>query len=468
METSTQIAVQCFHCGEELPPQPIVYDEKPFCCAGCKTVYQVLNQHGLCEYYDHASKPGINQRVQVRHDKFAFLENADIRQRLVQFSDENQTQVTFYLPQMHCSSCLWLLEHLYKLNEGVLNSRVDFPKKELTILFNEKSVTLRQLAELLTSIGYEPHISLNDLDKKPRNLFNRSRLYRLGVAGFCFSNIMLLSFPEYVGLDGVTADYDLTPVFRWLNLLLSLPVFFYSAREFFASGWAGLRTGFLNIDAPIALAIVITFGRSVFEIVSGTGAGYLDSMSGIVFFMLVGRILQDRTQQSLSFDRDYTSYFPIAVNKLVAGVETPVPLPDLRSGDSIIIHSQEIVPADGILVRGEAAIDYSFVTGESLPVEKKISEIIYAGGRQMAGKVELLLIKDVSQSYLTNLWNRESMRSDENQHDSWVHTVSRYFTIVLFSLTAAAALYWAMADASKVWTVVTAALIVGPALAPCC
>jgi Cu+-exporting ATPase len=460
METAISTDVHCFHCGEDLPPQPIVYDEKPFCCAGCKTVYQILNQHGLCEYYDHASNPGINQRVQVRHDKFAFLENEDIRQRLVQFADESQTQVTFYLPQMHCSSCLWLLEHLYKLDEAVISSRVDFPRKELTVLFREKHLSLRRLAELLTSIGYEPHISLNDLEKKPRNLFNRKRLYRLGVAGFCFSNIMLLSFPEYVGLDGVTADYDLTPVFRYLNLLLSLPVFFYSAREFFDSGWSGLRAGFLNIDAPIALAILITFGRSVYEIISATGAGYLDSMSGIVFFMLVGRFLQDRTQQSLSFDRDYTSYFPIAVNKLVDGVETPVPLPDLRSGDSIVIHSQEIVPADGILVRGEAVIDYSFVTGESLPVEKKISEIIYAGGRQVAGKIELLLIKDVSQSYLTNLWNRESMRSEDHNNDAWVHTVSRYFTAVLFSLTAVAALYWLFVDPSKVWTVVTAALIV--------
>lgn len=460
MEQTTDTRLQCYHCGEEVTGQPVLYDEKSFCCAGCKTVYQVLNQHGLCDYYSHGDTPGINQRVEVRKEKFAFLENDSIRQQLIRFADEQQTQAVFYLPQMHCASCLWLLEHLQKLHPGIHYSRVDFPRREVTITFNEKDVSLRAVAELLTSIGYEPHISLNNLEQKPRNLFNRKRLYKLGVAGFCFSNIMLLSFPEYFGLEGMREQYDLTPVFRYLNLLLSLPVLLYSASEFFQSGWAGLRNRFLNIDAPIALAILITFGRSVYEIVSGTGAGYLDSMSGIVFFMLIGRFLQDRTQQSLSFDRDYTSYFPIAVNKLVEGKELPTPLPQLRNGDSVVIHSQEIIPADGILVRGDAAIDYSFVTGESVPVEKKISEIIYAGGRQVGGKIELLLVKDVSQSYLTNLWNKESMRNEESNTDSWVHPAARYFTVILFTLTAITGIYWYINDISKLWPAVTAALIV--------
>lgn len=194
MEQKTTAQLQCYHCGEAVTGPPVGYDDKSFCCAGCKTVYQVLNQHGLCEYYAQGDAPGINQRVEVRKDKFAFLENDSIRQQLIRFADEQQTQAVFYLPQMHCASCLWLLEHLQKLNPGIHYSRVDFPRKEVTVTFNEQLVSLRAVAELLTSIGYEPHISLNNLEQKPRNLFNRKRLYKLGVAGFCFSNIMMLSF----------------------------------------------------------------------------------------------------------------------------------------------------------------------------------------------------------------------------------------------------------------------------------
>ncbi|MES2648027.1 MAG: heavy metal translocating P-type ATPase metal-binding domain-containing protein [Bacteroidota bacterium] len=459
--SNLQADCQCFHCGEAVSTSGITrFDGKVFCCVGCKTVYQVINQHGLCEYYDYAENPGINQKQLIRENKFAYLGDRQIRDQLIHFSDGDSTQVVFYLPQIHCSSCLWLLEHLHSLNEHIISSRVDFSKKEVTIRFNEKQASLKLIAEILTSVGYEPHISLNSLDRKPGKYYNRQRLYRLGVAGFCFSNIMMMSFPEYFGMAGISDVFDIGPMLQYLIVFLSLPVFFYCAQEFFKSGWNGLKHGFLNIDAPIALAILITFGRSLYEIISGTGPGYFDSMSGIVFFMLTGRVLQDRTQQSLAFERDYTSYFPVAVNKLEDGVECPVALPTLKNGDTILIHNHEIVPADGILIRGQAVIDYSFVTGESIPVEKGISEIIYAGGKQVGGNIELLLVKDVSQSYLTNLWNKESMRREENNEDSFVHKLSRYFTIILFGIVGGAAIYWYFNDPSKIWSAVTAALIV--------
>jgi P-type Cu+ transporter len=450
----------CYHCGEPAGKDPVAFDNKPFCCAGCKTVYQILNKNGLCEYYTLNETPGNNRKITVRPEKFSFLEDASIAGQLISYRDKNFIQVSFYLPQMHCSSCLWLLEHLHQINEGVSSSRVDFAHKEVTILFDENRIGLKQVAELLAEIGYEPHISLNQLNKKPRRYYNRQRLYRLGVAGFCLGNIMLLAFPEYLSIDSDPEQIRLTPWFRYLNLTLALPVFFYSAQEFFVQGWKGLRKGFLNIDAPIALAILITFLRSVVEVVTATGGGYFDSMAGIVFFMLIGRVLQDKTQQSLTFDRDYTSYFPIAVNKLVNGKEVPAALPTLTSGDTVLIHHHEIIPADGILVKGQAAIDYSFVTGESVPVNKQISELIYAGGRQMGGKIELLLVKDVSQSYLTSLWNKASQQGKDNDEGSFLHPLARYFTIILFSLTTTAGLYWWWHHPAMVWPVITAMLIV--------
>lgn len=459
-EIST-VSKNCFHCGDPAGSSPILFDEKQFCCSGCKTVYQVLNSHGLCEYYSLNEAPGKSRKKEVRPEKFAFLEDTSIANQLISYREGNLVRVTFYLPQMHCSSCLWLLEHLGQLNAGVISSRVDFAHKEAVIHFDVSRVSLKEIAELLTEIGYEPHISLNELNRKPRRFYNRARLYRLGVAGFCLGNIMLLAFPEYLSISDDPEQLSLTPWFRFLNLTLALPVFFYSGQEFFIQGWKGLRKGFLNIDAPIALAILITFCRSVYEVISQTGGGYFDSMAGIVFFMLAGRVLQDKTQQSLSFDRDYTSYFPVAVNKLVDNKEVPVALPELKSGDRIVIHHHEIIPADGMLLKGQAAIDYSFVTGESVPVSKEISALIYAGGRQMGGKIELLLVKDVSQSYLTGLWNKAS-QGGEGTHESrsFLHPLAKYFTVILFSLTTAAGIYWSFQDASKVWPVVTAMLIV--------
>lgn len=415
----------------------------------------------MCEYYEREKQPGLNQKIKVRESKFAFLDNSEIAEKLIHFSDGDLRHVIFYLPQMHCSSCIWLLEHLGRIDKGIIHSSVNFLKKEVTIQFLSSATNLRNLAELLTRVGYEPHISLHDLDTSKVQKYDRSRIYKIGIGGFCFGNIMMLSFPEYFS-SGDMDEKDLKHFFYYLTLILSLPVFFYAASEFFISAWKGIRQRFLNIDAPIALAIIITFGRSLYEILSGTGASYLDSMSGIVFFMLVGRFFQDKTYQSLTFDRDYTSYFPIGVTVVDENKEErQVAVSELKKGDRIRIHSHEIIPADGILFLGKANIDYSFVTGESLPTEKGIGEILYSGGKQIGGVIELEIIKEVSQSYLTQLWNNDVFKNKkDNKRPSFVHRVSRYFTYILFSIAAFSAVYWSFNDPSKVWTAVTACLIV--------
>jgi Cu+-exporting ATPase len=319
------------------------------------------------------------------------------------------------------------------------------------------NVSLRKVVELLTSIGYEPYISLNDLKRRPG--IQKSLIYQLGIAGFCFANIMLMSFPEYLGLEA--SEKSIQGAFRIFNLLLALPVVLYCAQPFYISGWKGLSGKFLNIDAPIALAIIVTFLRSIYEVLSGTGAGYFDSLSGIVFFMLVGRVLQDKTYRQLTFERDFTSYFPIAVSVLKDGRETPTALPQIKNGDTLLIHNEELIPADGILTRGKALIDYSFVTGESIPVHKEMGEIVYAGGKQTGSAIEILVIKEVAQSYLTRLWSKDEFKKVNQQKGiSFVHLLSRYFTYIVLGIAFLGALYWSVTDGTKVWNVVTAVLIV--------
>lgn len=451
----------CYHCGDECPDKKVHSGEKHFCCEGCKMVYEIINQNGLCNYYDISQNPGINQKIKVREGKFAFLENEEIGSKLIHFRDGIQSHVTLYLPQMHCSSCIWLLEHLSRLDKGVRSSTVNFLKREVTIVFNDTETSLRKLAELLSSIGYEPHISLRDMDSGNIRKYDRSRIYKIGIAGFCFANIMLLSFPEYFS-SGDIQEISLRKAFSFINLALSLPVFFYCSSEFFSSAYKSLKKKFLNIDAPIALAILITFGRSVYEILSQSGAGYLDSMSGIVFFMLLGRFFQNRTYESLAFDRDFRSYFPIGVTRLGNnGSEEQIPVAEIKKGDRLRIHSHEIIPADGMLFLGKGNIDYSFVTGESLPSEKIIGELVYAGGKQIGASIEIEVVKEVSQSYLTQLWNNDVFKKQhEEKKTSFVHRVSRYFTIVLFSIAAIATVFWMVNDSSKAWNALTACLIV--------
>ena len=453
--------VQCYHCGEPVNATPIVFDQKDFCCDGCKLVYELLNENNLCTYYSLNSTPGIHFNKTIPSERFTYLDNEEVKRKLIHFIEGNEVHVTFYIPKMHCSSCIWLLENLQRLNTGVISSTVNFLKKEVTVVFMDNAVKLSGIVELLTNIGYEPLISLNDLEHKKEKKANKEGIIKIGIAGFCFGNIMMLSFPEYFSLGNFYDQHELTKFFGMINLMLSLPVFFYSASEFFISAWKGVRQSFLNIDLPIAFAILITFTRSIFEIISGTGAGYLDSMSGIVFFMLIGRYFQNITYDNLSFERDYKSYFPISVAMLKDKKELSIPVSDLKKGDRILVRSNEIIPADSILKSDSTYIDYSFVTGESRPIKKIQGELIYAGGRQLQGAIELDVEKEVSQSYLTRLWNKDSSDAIASDSQSFIHKVSKYFTIVLFMIALSGFLYWTFSsDLNRGLNALTAVLIV--------
>ena len=452
--------LRCDHCGELCPDMDVFLGDKYFCCAGCRSVYQILSTPELCSYYSIHAHPGRPQHDSFRPDKFAYLDNTEIAAKVIQFTNGIQTHVTFFLPQIHCSSCLWLLEHLQRLDHGILSSTVSFETKTVFITFSPSATSLRKIVEMLTRIGYEPHLSPGELSINRRTEPRRRHWYKIGLAGFCFSNIMMLSLPDYLaGPEGI--EPDISHFISLLKILLSIPVITYAANGFFIQAWKGLRERYLNIDAPIALALLITFSRSVYQILSGTGAGYLDSMSGIVFFMLIGRWLQDLTYRAISFDRDFNSFFPIAVQVIRNKIPEQVPIEQIKVNDLIQIHHGELVPVDAILSKGDARIDYSFVTGESIPVPVEKGTIVYAGGKQTGGRIELLVVKAASQSYLTQLWNRDIPDMHKTAARPFIDSLSRYFTYVIFAISLiAGTFWWLQGKPDLMWNAMTTVLIV--------
>ncbi len=419
----------------------------------------MLNENDLCNYYELDKTPGLKAKGKFLEQRFEYLNDSATIQKLVQFQSDDQINLTFSIPQIHCSSCIYLLENLHRIEPGVKKSQVNFQKKEAFIIFNPQETTLRKVVELLAFIGYEPYISLKDVHVKKEPAFNRRQIYKIGVAGFCFSNIMMLSFPEYFS-SGNIEEAGLKETFNWINLALSIPVLFFSASDIFIAAWKGLRQKYLNIDAPIALAIVVTFVRSYYEIISGHGVGYLDSGCGIVFFMLIGRWFQNKTYDSFSFDRDYRSYFPLGVTIIEDGFEKNIPVTQLQKTNRIIIRNEEMIPADAVLMSGTANIDYSFVSGENAAVEKQKGALIYAGGKQIGSAIELEVIKEVSQSYITQLWNNDIFSHSKNEEKSFIHPWSRYFTMVLFTIAFATLIFWSIVDSTRILPAVTAVLIV--------
>lgn len=445
----------CYHCGEDCESEPLWHNDHAFCCFGCQTVFELLSENDLCDYYSFEKNPG-NQLSHFIKDKYLFLDNEEVVDHLLDFKSDQLAKITFSIPSIHCSSCIWLLENISRFDHGIIVSKINFSKKRLTIDYNPTKTTLRKIADLLYQLSYEPEISL-DAKGATSITKNKTRNLKIGIAGFCFGNIMLLAFPDYLGIE---MDSEFIQYFTFISLGLSIPVLFYCSSEFFISALGGLRKRLLNIDLPIAIGILALYGRSLYEILSGTGPGYLDSMSALVFFLLIGRWVQGKTYEGLAFDRSFKSYFPLAIQKLDGANKLSTLVSQLEVNDLIEVRNEEIVPCDAVLMSKEALVDYSFVSGESIPNRIYEGAKIYAGGKIKGAAVQMTIVKPVSQSYLTQLWNHSSFDEDEVGSPSLIDQVSRYFTPIVLLIAIVSGLYWSVFDSSKVLFVVSSVLIV--------
>ena len=459
-ETLNRVA--CTHCGDDCPDEPTQLTGQPalhFCCAGCRAVYELLAASNLCGYYRLDAQPGQRVKTVELPGRFEYLDLESVQSQLLAFRSPTLARLTLTIPQMHCASCIWLLENLFKLNAGIRESRVNFLRKEVTISYQPATTSLKDVVTLLAAINYEPQITLAELGAQP-HAASRTLYYQLGVAAFGFGNVMLLAFPDYFSFtEGLHALFG--KVFGWLSLLLALPVLLVSARGFYQSAWQGLRQRYINLDFPISLGLTALFATSVFDVVTQRGPGYFDSFTGLVFFMLIGKWVQQHSYDALRFDRDFTSYFPVAVTRLTKTGEQSVSVKELQAGQRIRVRHQEIIPADAVLLRGAGLIDYSFVSGESVPVTKAAGEVVYAGGRQVGEAIELEVVREVSQGYLTQLWNNPVFdKQTRPTLETYANHVGRYFVALTLTLAVGSVLYWYPTNPQMALRAFTSVLII--------
>lgn len=434
----TDKIIHCTHCGESCEEQLITNNDNHFCCEGCKLVFEIIQENDLSDFYCVANNPGVSKKKRSINS-FTFLNDEAFADSLLDFKNETVSKVRFYIPAIHCSACIWLLEKAYKLNSGIQSSRVDFNKKTVIISFNHNEISLLELVQLLDSLAYTPDIQLN----KQQNKNPYRRIYmQIGIAGFVFGNSMLFSLPEYFGLN-IFNGSGVETIFPYLNALLAIPVLLYSAQDYFKSSWGALKQQQINMDVPISIGIVTLFIYSYYIIFFQSGLGYLDSLSGLLFFLLLGKLYQQKTFDHLRFDRDVKSFFPLSVTRIEQQKEEQVLLNNILPSDVLRIRNEEIIPADSLLLSDEATIDYSFVTGEALPETRHKEELIYAGGRLKGASILVQVKKRPSQSYLSQLWDDESIQQHAKAKvQSTADRISKYFTAVILVIAILSASFW--------------------------
>ena len=439
----------CFHCGDRVVNNRYVVEEHLFCCNGCKSVYLLLRESSLDEFYQ--LEPGAGQKPTNLADyKYEFLNVERIASKYIAFENEEYVSLTLFLPQIHCSSCVYLLENLAKIEPAIESCQTNFTKREATITFHKNQLKLSELAELLDRIGYPPNFE--DRSKVQKKI-DRQFLYKLGVAAFAFGSIMLWSFPEYLGID--QEHYEYRDFMAYLSFAISLPVLFFSANEYLISAFKAIRAKTINIDVPISLGIIALYLQSCLHIFSGQGPGYMDSFAGFIFFLLIGKWFQNKTYQSLSFDRDPRAYFPVAVIRSMNGKEEIVEIEKLELGEEMIIRNEEIVPCDALVLSEEVTLDYSFVTGESIPIKLVKGDVVYAGGKLIGKRGRFSVTKKSERSRLAELWN-----SGEKTVEEKTDRLSLIFLILLLIVALFGGISWLFIDSSLVFKVIVSVLIV--------
>ncbi|WP_185868674.1 heavy metal translocating P-type ATPase [Blattabacterium cuenoti] len=402
----------------------------------------------------------------IRNKCYKILDDKQVSVKLIDFHHENVTKIHFFIPNIHCSSCISTLENLYKKNEYILDSIVDFPNKKIWITFNNKFLKISDIAKLLNKIGYPPSTdfaSIANHQKKNEIFFYRNFIGKLAISFFCFGNVMLLSCPEYVGSYQDPWYYDNRYFFRYFMFFLSLPVFVLFFIEHIKYAFLGLKKHIVNMNLPISVGVIVLFFWSCYEICFDLGSGYFDSLCGFSFFLSISKLFQVHTNSRIfSFKRNYKSFYPILITKIDNyGKEKEILLSSLKEGDIILIRNQEIVPADSLLIKGNASIDNSFITGESYLIKKKVGEHIYAGSKQKGERIYLKLIKDVDHSYLSALWNKSKKNIKKDIYlNSIVNILGKYFIIFVFLISLFTGIYWSIFNTNKIFYTIFSVLII--------
>lgn len=439
MEVEIQQGTKCFHCGDQCESIDYSSDGHNFCCNGCLTVYELLNQGDLCDYYQFNERSG-NKTHKTAFNEYDVFENQEIVDRVLNFKSETSYHVTLKIPGIHCSSCVYLLENLSRLDSGIVKSEISFLKKELFLVYDPNKTELKKICKLLAKLGYAPLINNNEQQSPIYKKILKTHYIKLSIAGFAFGNVMMFSFPEYLGGGFEHSPYK--SLFPLINLMLSIPVFFYSAVDYYKSAWNSIRQKQLNLDVPVTVGIFALFLRSNLDIFISNQVGFFDSFCGFVFFLLIGKTFQMKFYDHLNFERNYKSYYPLAVLKKFLNEFRSELVDKLEEGDIIRIRNQEIIPCDSILTSNEAEIDYSFVTGENTPVRIHFGEKVYAGGRVAGLSSDFRVKKNAEKSYLNQLWSKSYEKiGDAKSVTGFADIAGRYFTYGIMLLCALTFLY---------------------------
>ena len=431
----------CIHCDQVVVNafyNQEFSQEGPFCCRGCLTVYNVIHSKGLAEYYEIKKSVSFFKKrapVEIRSAQYSFLDDSDFLNEYSYFSNNNQQTMEFYLEGIHCLACLWIIEKLPEFVNGVISSKLNMGRSVVSVILKDEGKFSRVAYEL-ENLGYRPHpLKMNQDSQDFKTKEERAALLRIGIAGAASGNIMIYAISLYAGAGPLYAGY-----FNLLTVLFAIPVLTYSAFPFYRNSWVALKNKTLSIDVPISLALIMGAVMGVYNMVTGVNENYFDSLSALVFLLLLSRYFLKAIQEmglgttDLHFFYQGESVLKVDENNFEQTSEIHPKF--IKLHDFLKVAPMQIIPADGVVVSGETYLNNSLLTGESELQKVTTNDEVFSGTMNMGTDVIIRVTKINKDTRLGQI-----LRSIEN---GWGHKskiiditniVSKYFVAVVFILS---------------------------------
>jgi P-type Cu2+ transporter len=459
----SQSRATCAHCGQSVPSAAVEPDSAPqFCCSGCRSVFAILHESGLDDYYAHRSASGADVRAAATTGRaYSELDEPEFTKLYCRAAGTGVLGTELYLEGIHCSACVWLVEKVTQVLPGIAEARLDVSRGILRVAWDPSRVKLSEIAAKLDAFGYPCH-PLHGLDKDAvRRREDRALLMRMGVAGACAGNTMMLAIALYSGaLQGMQAD--LVQLFRWGSVVVALPSILWSAGVFYKGALGALRTLTPHMDLPISLGIVVGTVSGVVNIVHSHGEIYFDTLTMLVFLLLAGRYVQQRKQRGADSAAELLGALAPSTARLVEGSTVrEVPVETVPIDALVEIRAGEHVPVDGVIVEGTSSLDASLLTGESLPEDVAPGAAVHAGCVNLSSRLVVRAEKTGQSTRVARLVaSVEEAAARRAPVVVAANRLSGYFVLTILAVTAVTVAAWWHVDPSKALDRAVALLVV--------
>ena len=450
------------HCGLPVPPGLVdPASDLQFCCQGCRSVYEVLHGAGLERYYRLRESLDASPMAARTTDRpYTEYDDPVFRGLYCEQTGDGTQATELYLEGVHCAACVWLVEKLPAVAPGVLEARLDMQRSLVRVRWDDTRIGLSQVARTLDSLGYPPHPAKDAQARQLRRQEDRRFLIRIGVAGACVGNVMTLAFALYGGaFSGIEAQYS--ELFRFASLVFGLIALVWPGSIFFRGAWAALRTRSAHLDLPIALALGVGGVMGVINVVRGEGEIYFDSLTMLVFLLLVGRWIQRRQQRWASDAVELFSRPPCSARRVRGETIQVVPVESLAPGDTIEVRAGDSVPIDGVVLEGLSSVEQSLLTGEAQPVEVQEGDTVHAGTINVAARI---LVSATAVGDKTRVGRLMKLVEECGRNRApiamFADRIAAWFVVVVLALAVLTLCIWWWRDASRAVDNAVALLIV--------